>query len=200
MGGHVQVGDTRLYVVERGHGYPLIVLHGGPGGDYAQFDEPLAGLRDEFRLILVDQRAQGRSDDAPRETWTVRQMAMDVCSLAKTLRLRDYAVLGHSFGALVALEHAVRWPGAAAQTIVSHGVPSLRFYRLPEELARCQPEVIAYGEELAARQRLSPIVNREMSKSGYGGFDVEDDLTKVTQPVLVLTGRHERTCPVEAAT
>jgi hypothetical protein len=28
-GRHMDIGDTRLYVVERGHGYPLLVFHGG---------------------------------------------------------------------------------------------------------------------------------------------------------------------------
>jgi proline iminopeptidase len=36
-------------------------------------------------------------------------------------------VLGHSFGSFVALQHAVDHPGAAAQTIISGGVPSARY-------------------------------------------------------------------------
>jgi len=122
----VPIGDTRLHVVERGQGYPLIVLHGGPGLDHRMFGDYLDLLGDQFRLLLVDQRAQGCSDPAPEETWTLQQMAHDVVLLAQALGLERYAVLGHSYGAFVALQNAVDFPGAAAQTIVSSGAPSVR--------------------------------------------------------------------------
>jgi proline iminopeptidase len=123
----VPIGDTRLSVEERGDGYPLLVLHGGPGLDHHMFADYLDPLGDVYRLILVDQRSQGGSDPAPESTWTVTQMAADVSALAEALQLERYAVLGHSFGAFVALQHAVDHPGAAAQTIVSGGVPSARY-------------------------------------------------------------------------
>ena len=126
-GHHVDIGDTRLFVVERGDGYPLIVLHGGPGLDHHMFGDYLDLLSDRFRLILVDQRAQGLSDMCPDSTWSLEQMAKDVVSLAKTLELERYTVLGHSYGAFVALQNAVDFPGQAAQTIVSSGVPGSRF-------------------------------------------------------------------------
>jgi len=138
---HVNIGDTRLFVVERGEGYPLIVLHGGPGLDHHEFADYLDPLCDQFRLILVDMRAQGKSDMCPEETWTLEQMAKDVVSLAKVMGLDQYAVLGHSYGAFVALQNAVDFPGAAAQTIVSGGVPSSRFLEVVDKnLAEFEPE------------------------------------------------------------
>src|SRR5215210_8255816 len=139
-GRHVDIGDTRLYVVERGRGYPLLVFHGGPGIDHHSFGDYLDALADEYRLILVDQRSNGRSDPAPEETWTLRQMAADVGSLARELDLGRYAVLGHSYGAFVVLQHAVDHPGDAAQTIVSSGVPSARFLeQIAQNLATFEP-------------------------------------------------------------
>ena len=136
----VDIGDTQLYVVERGQGYPLILLHGGPGLDHHEFADYLDPLCDQFRLILVDLRAQGKSDKCPQETWTLGQMAKDVVSLAQAMGLPRYAVLGHSYGAFVALQNAVDFPGAAAQTIVSGGVPSSRFLKVVEKnLAEFEP-------------------------------------------------------------
>jgi len=140
-GGHyVDIGDTRLYVVEHGSGYPLLVFHGGPGVDHHSFGDYLDALADEYRLILVDQRSNGRSDRAPEDTWTLRQMAADVGSLARALNLGRYAVLGHSYGAFVVLQHAVDFPGDAAQTIVSSGVPSARYLeQIDRNLAAFEP-------------------------------------------------------------
>jgi proline-specific peptidase len=138
---YISISDTRLFVVERGQGTPLIVLHGGPGLDHHEFADYLDPLCDEFRLILVDMRAQGQSEPCPENTWTLEQMAKDVVSLGEAMNLEKYAVLGHSYGAFVALQNAVDFPGAAAKTIVSGGVPSARFLEVVEKnLAEFEPE------------------------------------------------------------
>ena len=138
---YISISDTRLFVVERGQGTPLIVLHGGPGLDHHEFADYLDPLCDEFRLILVDMRAQGQSEPCPENTWTLEQMAKDVVSLGEAMNLKKYAVLGHSYGAFVALQNAVDFPGAAAKTIVSGGVPSARFLEVVEKnLAEFEPE------------------------------------------------------------
>jgi pimeloyl-ACP methyl ester carboxylesterase len=67
------------------------------------FGDHLDALGDVCRLLFVDQRSQGRSDPAPPETWTLAHQAADVEALAHSLGLERYAVLGHSFGAFVAL-------------------------------------------------------------------------------------------------
>lgn len=136
------VHDTRLYVEERGTGLPLIVLHGGPGLDHHEFADYLDPLADTYRLVLVDQRAQGASDrDVDPASWTLQQMASDVSAVAAALGEERYAVLGHSFGAFVALQHAADAPGAAAATVVSSGVPAGRFLDgVDQELAQFQPE------------------------------------------------------------
>ena len=136
----LQVDDTRLHVVERGEGLPVFVLHGGPGLDHTMFGHHLDALTDQVRLILVDQRSQGRSDPAPLATVTLSRMARDICELAAAMGLKRYAVLGHSFGAFVALQHAVDFPGAAAATIISSGLPSERFLeRIQDELDQFEP-------------------------------------------------------------
>jgi proline iminopeptidase len=137
----VDVGDTRLHVSERGAGATaLIVLHGGPGLDHTEFGHYLDALGDAFRLLMVDERAQGRSDPAPPETWTLEQHARDVDTLAIALGLERYAVLGHSYGAFIALQHAIDFAGRPVATIVSSGIPSARFLaHVAHELETFEP-------------------------------------------------------------
>jgi proline iminopeptidase len=128
-GASVRIDDCSLWVAERGpeDGFPLIVLHGGPGLDHHEFGDYLDPVCDDgVRLLLVDQRAQGRSEPTPPATWTLERMAQDVIMLALALKLRRYAVLGHSYGAFVALQNAVDYPGQAVVTVVSGGVASVR--------------------------------------------------------------------------
>src|SRR5258706_5408989 len=139
----VDIGDTRLNVVERGNGYPVIILHGGPGLDHHMFGDYLDPLCDQFRLILVDQRAQGCSDMCDLSTWTLGQMAKDITLLANAMNLKKYAVLGHSYGAFVALQNAVDYPGHASQTIVSSGLPSAKYLaKVWKNLEKFEPVVL----------------------------------------------------------
>lgn len=237
---HVNIGDTRLHIVERGEGYPILLLHGGPGLDHHAFGDYLDPLTDQYRLILVDQRAQGLSDACPVSTWSLKQMAEDVKSLAEALELGKYAVLGHSYGSFVALQNAVDFPSAAAQTIVSSGLPSAKYLdKVWENLDKFEPVSLreqvrkSWEQEKVVQTRLevnnllhdqlpmqfwnpldpripemeertagainTPNVLRHFANAEYGGIDVEDRLGEVTHPVLILAGRHDRTCVIEGA-
>jgi proline iminopeptidase len=237
----VEAGDTSLFVVERGDGAtPLFVMHGGPGLDHTEFGQHLDGLGDACRLLFVDLRSQGRSEPADPATWTLEQMAADVEALAASLDLEHYAVLGHSFGAFVALQHAVDFPGRPAASIISSGVPSARFLAdVEQNLATFEPPELreqvtsSWAREAEARTQedcrslmadqlpfhfrdpqdpriegvraalsemvFAPDVLREAARADYGAIEAEERLGEVTHPVLVLTGRHDRTCSVAAA-
>jgi proline iminopeptidase len=137
----IDVGDTRLHVTERGAGeLALFVLHGGPGLDHTMFGSHLDALGDRVRLLLVDERGTGRSEPAAPETWDLTHHAADLEAMAGSLGLERYAVLGHSYGAFIALQHAVDFPGRPAATIVSSGIPDARFLaHVEQELAAFEP-------------------------------------------------------------
>lgn len=140
----VDLGDTRLHVVRRGDGpLPLLVLHGGPGLDHTEFGPALDALGDACTLWLVDQRGQGRSAPADPATVTIERLAGDVGALARALGLERYAVLGHSFGAFVALRHAVDTPAGPVLTVLSGGLPDETWLsRVDAELAAFEPAAL----------------------------------------------------------
>ena len=247
MGRLVEVADTKLYVDERGEatGFPVLVFHGGPGLDHTMFADYLDPLTSDGRrrLVLVDERASGRSDrSADPGTWTLERMAEDIQELAVALGLgRDYVVLGHSYGALLALQHAVDHPGELRGTIVSAGVADAQWLaEVDVNLASFEPvelrEQVAeswarelevrtneemeqlvrqqmpfhfkdpqgapmadYLRRTGGRARYAPHVVRQLAAEEYGGIAVRNRLGDVTHPVLVLGGRHDRTCVAKAA-
>lgn len=162
-GRFVEIDDTSLWVVERGpdDGVPLLVLHGGPGLDHHEFGDYLDPLTERgIRLVLVDIRACGRSERAPESTWTLERHAQDVIMLARAMHLERYAVLGHSYGAFVALQQAVDYPGTAAAVVISGGVPSMRFLdRVQENLRALEPADLR--EQVTASWEREPEVRTE---------------------------------------
>ena len=130
-----------LSVTELGSGYPVMLLHGGPGLDHQEFRPWLDPLSDQgLRLIFVDQRGQGASPRVDPTTLSVRGFAHDIDQLAQALNLDEYAVLGHSFGAFVALSHALE-RGTASQYVISAGAASSEALMadLERELNRFEP-------------------------------------------------------------
>ena len=109
-----------LFVQEVGHGLPVIVLHGGPGLDHTGFRPYLDRLGDEFRLLYVDERGQGRSERVDPATLSLDVFAHDVDLLTDALELERFALLGHSFGAIVTTRHAIE-VGSADAYVISGG-------------------------------------------------------------------------------
>lgn len=103
--------------------YPLIVLHGGPGLDHTEMHPWLDSLADQFYLLYVDQRGQGRSERVDPSTLSLSRFAADVSGLVRALGLPRYALLGHSFGAMVSVVHAVE-QGDASHYVISGGTAS----------------------------------------------------------------------------
>ena len=110
----------RLNVEQVGEGFPVIVLHGGPGMDHTMFRPYLDPLGAEFRLLYVDERGQGRSDRVDPTTLSLEVFARDVDLLADALELPAFALLGHSFGAIIATWHATEL-GTADAYVISGG-------------------------------------------------------------------------------
>jgi proline iminopeptidase len=110
----------RIFVEELGEGFPLILLHGGPGLDHTTFRPWLDALADDFRLLYLDERGQGRSDRVDPATLTLSVWARDVDQLAEALELDRFALLGHSFGAIIATTHAIEL-GTASGYVISGG-------------------------------------------------------------------------------
>ena len=110
----------RLNVEELGSGFPVIVLHGGPGLDHHMFRPYLDALGVGYRLLYVDERGQGGSERVDPGTLSLDRFARDVDLMAKAMRLDRFALLGHSFGAIIATYHAVA-VGTAAAYVISGG-------------------------------------------------------------------------------
>ncbi|HEX2303726.1 MAG TPA: alpha/beta fold hydrolase [Gaiella sp.] len=101
-------------------GLPLVVLHGGPGLDHTHLRPWLDPLGADFRLLYMDERGQGRSERVDPATLSLDVFARDVDLLAEALELDRFALLGHSFGAIITTYHAINL-GTAAAYVISGG-------------------------------------------------------------------------------
>ncbi|MET8364439.1 alpha/beta hydrolase [Micromonospora sp. NPDC005194] len=97
----------RLWAEEAGSGPPLVLCHGGPGlWDY--FDDVTDLLRDHARTVRWDQRGCGRSER--RGPYSVARSIADLDAVRDQLAGPRMHLLGHSWGAHLALRYALEHP------------------------------------------------------------------------------------------
>jgi len=111
------IRDVSLFVDIVGSGYPLALMHGGPGADHWTL-EPLRPLRDRYTLVFYDHRCNGRSVGAEVSTMTWENLTADADALREHLGFEQWAVFGHSFGGHVALEYALRYPERLSRLVL----------------------------------------------------------------------------------
>jgi proline iminopeptidase len=125
--GRIPAGKSWLYSREIGRGRALIVLHGGPDFDHGYLLPEMDGLADGFRLIYYDQRGRGRSADGVRpEDVTVKSDIDDLEQVRRHFDLDRAALLGHSWGSVLALEYAIRYPERVSHLILMNPAPVSR--------------------------------------------------------------------------
>jgi len=160
----VKVRDSKIHIVKKGNGFPIFILHGGPGMDHISMGYKFDPLMDEFTVLYVDLRGHGKSEKVEDSTLTVSEMARDVTELANELGYTKYAVIGHSFGAFVALKHAVDFPKENALTILMNGAISTE--GLGEYQQKCManlPDGIVEKMEKEAGEAQAKFQSTEMS-------------------------------------
>jgi pimeloyl-ACP methyl ester carboxylesterase len=121
-GRFLEINGVRLHYLERGDGEPLVLLHGN-GSMIADFDS--SGLIDmaakKHRVIVFDRPGYGYSE-RPRSTiWTPAAQADLIHAALQRLGVSSAIVLGHSWGASVAVALALKYPGIVRGLVLASG-------------------------------------------------------------------------------
>jgi len=106
---------TELAYHVQGEGVPVVCLPGGPGRASAYLGD-LGGLSSARRLIMLDVRGTGQSAiPADPAGYRCDRLAEDVAALQDHLGLECFDLLGHSAGAGIAVQYAIRHPGRVSK-------------------------------------------------------------------------------------
>jgi proline iminopeptidase len=152
----VEVRGVTLFTRRVGDGPPAVVLHGGPGAHHDYLLPGFDALADPRELLYYDQRGGGRSP-VPRDVpvgWT--EQVADLEALRAHWQLERLALVGYSWGGLLALLYALEHPARVEQLALVSPAPTWRAAR--EQF-----------EKLFARRNLDPAfqeARRELRESG----------------------------------
>ena len=108
LGRFVQLGPSRLHVVERGSGPCTLVLVHGLGAQLRNFTYALvAHLAPNFRVVCVDRPGCGYSTRPAQVSASLTGQADTIAQLIARLGLEKPIIVGHSYGGAVALALAL---------------------------------------------------------------------------------------------
>ncbi|WP_343686727.1 alpha/beta hydrolase [Chryseobacterium gleum] len=142
-----------------GKGEACIYIPGGPGQGYPSF-ELMGGnnLEKNIRMIYMDQRGSGESDTS--DNYHLDKMIQDIEELRQHLKLKRVFLLAHSFGGIIAVNYAKKYP----QHIKGIILANVTLHFLNDESVK---EQIEYGNSLLqAKNRTVPkdSLSSELSK------------------------------------
>ncbi|WP_288377465.1 alpha/beta hydrolase [Chryseobacterium culicis] len=133
-----------------GQGEACIYIPGGPGQGYPSF-ELMGGnnLEKSMKIIYMDQRGSGGSGTS--ENYHLEKMVQDIEALRQHLRLKKIFLLAHSFGGIIAVNYAKKYPQHTKGLILAN----VTLHFLNDESVK---EQIEYGNSLLQ------VKNREVPK------------------------------------
>ena len=160
QGRFIEIDGVRLHYVERGSGRPLVLFHGN-GSMIQDFES--SGLIDlaakDYRVIVFDRPGFGHSLRPRNVVWTPAAQADLFREALIQLGVEKAIVLGHSWGASVAIALAVKQPSMVDALILASGYyfPTARADAI---MAMAGPALPGLGDLLS--YTVSPIMSRLM--------------------------------------
>lgn len=187
-GHYLKTRGFSMYYETYGSGDPLLIIHGN-GGSISNFLYQIPYFMKQYKVVVADSRAQGRSTD-PADSLSYEMMADDLNALLDTLHLDSCYVIGWSDGGINGLLLDIRHPGKVKKLAVTGAnlwpdttaVDAFAYnmaMKLNDSLAKSQPSA-----EVRQSRKLAHLLS-------YEPHIITRQLKQVRCPTLVIGGDHD---------
>ncbi|MBC7866167.1 MAG: alpha/beta hydrolase [Gloeobacteraceae cyanobacterium ES-bin-316] len=197
-----------LFIDDAGKGDTPVVFVHSFAGSTLHWKAQLAELRKTRRAIAFDLRAHGESPMAFDKNYSIESFASDIATVADSLKLNKFILVGHGLGSLAAVAYTAKSPGKVhALMLISTPVKTA-----PSEVTKIMATLesenydtvmATYMHQLLtdANNQTRSLLNEGLLKLSKPGilkmmraglnYDPEPDLKKYTGPVLILDNTPE---------
>ena len=162
-----------------GHGEPLVVIHGGPGYPHFYLEGLLALASSERQVIVYDQLGCGFSKaNEGFEQWSVSLFVEELANLQAQLGLERMALLGHSWGASLAVEYSLAYPDRVSRLLLASPLFDSQLW--VEEARRLQ-DAMPGGQLMQSHEQAGTTDGEEYQKL-YAEFLLRHDCSMIPKP------------------
>lgn len=215
-----KVNDIEIAYDDVGSGTAIVLVHGYPF-NRTMWDEQVAVLRGNYRVIRLDLRGHGESESSEGPA-TMNLMAQDISSILDQLGISRAVIGGLSMGGYVTLAFYHLFPARVekliladtraqadteegkkvraeqAQKILAEGMGGIADTMLPKLLA---PETVSKRPEVVKRVRAMMLQTKpEGAAAALRGMAIREDqtvrLSEIKVPTLILVGREDAITPL----
>jgi len=207
----IEINGKELSYKVAGTGKPLLIIHGwgASSNSWMGFVEEMVGKG--FQLIIPDLPGFGKSPD-PDNTWGSEDYSNFILELVKRLNLKDFYLLGHSFGGGIALRIATGNNSVDKLILCDAAIvreEKLSFRQKASKMfAKVGSKIIP--KNLPGYRFLEKLVYRLAGASDYYRANpvmkdvfkkvINEDLSfllkKVSQPCLIIWGEDDKATPL----
>jgi proline iminopeptidase len=166
-------------------GKAIFFIHGAPGlGDCRADVNAFKSLGDTFKLVFLDMRGSGRSEDKP--PYSHEQWAADIDELRKQLNLEKVMIHGGSYGGFLSLEYILRYPKFVSHVLLRDTAANQDYHHVSTEKA-LKANLPGVTKEALDRLWSGNVTSDEELKTIFGAlqplYTVEYDEKKVKERI-----------------
>ena len=216
----IRIDYIQMAYTDTGTGRPVVLIHGYPF-NRSLWNEQVAALSNDYRVIVPDLRGFGESD-ASEGTVTMNRFAQDVALLLNHLGITRATIAGLSMGGYVALAFYKQLPSRVRALILAdtraqadtqeakqtraqqvekaltEGMAGIADAMLPKMLT---PDTVSKRPEIVKRVRDMMLKTKpEGAAAALRGMAERDDqtslLSKISVPALIFVGAEDAITPV----
>jgi pimeloyl-ACP methyl ester carboxylesterase len=187
-GRYLKTRGFNMYYETYGKGRPLLMIHGN-GGSIMNFMYQIPYFSKEYKVIVADSRAQGKSVD-PGDSLSYEMMADDLNALLDSLHIDSCYVIGWSDGGINGLLLAIRHPDKVRKLAVTGA-------NLWPDTTAVNPFVYKWGMHLndtLATMKTTPRIKNMRKLAHLLSYEPHITLAQlhtIQCPVLVIGGDHD---------
>lgn len=213
-----QIGDTRVHYVDRGKGPPVVLIHGF-ASSLNNWRGVMDALDDDHRVIALDLKGFGWTD-RPEGDYSPAAQADLVLGLMDALEVPRAALVGHSWGASVALAVALRAPARVSRLalygawVFEEQLPTTLLWAQADGMGELlfglfydeRPDdkiAVAFYDERNVTEELVESVEEQLARPGTTAAALAavrgqryeamaERYREIDQPTLLLWGREDR--------
>ena len=111
-------GGLEVNAIERGSGWPIVLVHGSPGSAYDWKPTLEALAARGYHVLAYDRVGYGYSDGRQDEAYTVESSAGHLLALLEKAGLQDATIVGWSYGGLTAMAAALHDSSRIARLVL----------------------------------------------------------------------------------
>ncbi|MFP3355758.1 alpha/beta hydrolase [Planococcus sp. SIMBA_143] len=182
-----------LHTESFGTGEPIVFLHSGLQTGLTDFEYQRDYFKEHYQVIVPDLRGHGNSVSTDLSD-NFESNAQDLAETLERLGIESAHIVGASFGALVGIVFAKRFPSKVKSLTIS-GVTAEKpdnWAQLREQETRNQQQIFKYEETNAYFDQLHKGDWRKLIEMGQSEewypFEETNDLSGIHAPILYIAG------------